>query len=116
MLPIVFIIVASRILAIYLEQVWPSKIGVQKHPLFFLSAFRSKPASDVVSPKDEDVPIEGADVKVIRAIAESPEQSDSEIVIRVRGLRKEFPTGRGKENFVAVKNLSMYMKRGELEQ
>ena len=76
--------------------------------LFFLKGFGK---SFDVKPNEPEKLQEGADVKAMRDLAEDNSIDDDFIAIRIQNLRKEFKDA-SNETLVAVRNLSMVMRKG----
>lgn len=137
---LIFIIEWPLFLAVawYLEQVVSSGTGVNRHPLYFLDAFRRKSSkmrpqfqsmkrgkevemNETVLPdthrSDSHVDIydESQDVLAERKKVEDiPPQGDEEHSIVIRHLRKVFPGFAGTPTKVAVHDLQLAVRRGEV--
>ncbi|GMH40482.1 hypothetical protein BSKO_08386 [Bryopsis sp. KO-2023] len=110
------------LLAWYLDQVTVSGAGVKRSPLFFLEGFKKKkkggPArGPAVSAVGGSVPVdfESEDVKQERQRVLGMTSNDlKEHSIVVNGLRKVFPPIEGNPEKVAVQDLTVAVRKGEV--
>lgn len=104
-------IVFFLVLGIYLDQVWPSEIGMRRHPLFFLGfPFKAKEGENkrdsMVSLIEED----SGDNDSFEEVEETLKaQTKEDKTLKIRGLRKVYSNGK-----VAVDNLSLEMYSGQI--
>jgi ABC-type glutathione transport system ATPase component len=105
--------VGFMVLALYLNEIVPRQFGVSRHPLFFL---KSRAASTDTSTDDSQASIEVEEEAVEgerRAVyGMRPPLTSYPLV--VKDLRKVYPPTGGREPKVAVKNMCLIAKEGEL--
>ncbi|CAD7698561.1 unnamed protein product [Ostreobium quekettii] len=125
------------IAAWYIEQIYSTGTGVHRHPLYFLDRLRKQKSKGFKNKHDDPrglelqetalisdakptvvemgVDEEEEDVAAERRRVESiPFVGDDENAIIIRGLRKVFPSAEGNPPKVAVKDLYMAVRRGEV--
>jgi ATP-binding cassette subfamily A (ABC1) protein 3 len=92
-------------IGIYLDQVWPTEIGIKKHPLFFLGIGYKKEKDDG---KHEKTDAEYAKLNYEQVPPELLQNNDKEM-ISIKHLRKVYSNGK-----VAVHDLSLEMFNNQI--
>lgn len=93
------------LLGIYLDQVWPTEIGIKKHPLFCIG-IGSKKDKDSGNSAEEDASYAALNYEQIPAELRNIKPEDQ---ISIKNLRKVYGTGK-----VAVHNLSLDMFNNQI--
>ena len=123
-------------LGLYLDVVLPQEYGVQKHPLFFLKFSKKEKKRQQESPdQNQDVEtlkvqmrnssdktdtfeieteFQDSDVKNENQFVQGLQPPFDNCPLLIKGLRKVYKSVGGKPPKVAVKNLSLHIKRGEM--
>jgi len=96
--------------AVYMEMVFPSGVGVQHHPLFFLQKSFWFPSVELEAVRREVTTKEPKDVALEREAAWDETQPR---MIKMLDLRKVYPASRGNPPKVAVDNMAMTVRKGE---
>ena len=94
------------ILGIYLDQVWPSEIGIRRHPLFFIKDLFTKDETPEKKGLDEPLVEEGdfGSLNFEQVEEQVKAQSDQSKTLKINNLRKVYSNGK-----VAVENLNLEM-------
>ena len=117
-------------LAMYLNEVLPHEYGIRKHPLFFLQycwrrnvdhlkqrkvvADLAYSVAQVEEVNQESNDLEDEDVKRERLFVRDIQDSYSNYPLIIKDIRKVYKSVGGKPAKVAVKNLSLHIKKGEI--
>jgi len=126
------------LLGLYLDVVLPQEYGVQKHPLFFLKGFgkqkknikerillepeneaqplqiQAKNVSDKTEAYEIEAEFEDSDVKSENQYVQTIQPPFDDCPLLIKNLRKVYKSVGGKPPKVAVKDLSLHIKRGEM--
>jgi len=125
--------VAYMVLAMYLNEVLPHEYGIRKHPLFFLGCFKRKSNETKmeyteislteqvlrksVFDQESIIELDNEDDDVLREksfVRDLEESSYAKYPLVIKNIRKVYKPVGGKPAKVAVRNLSLHIKKGEI--
>jgi len=123
-----FAAVGYMVLGLYLDKVWPQEYGVTRSPFYFLKSLLPQKKKDETSSYSvmEDSIVteklnsvlqmsgEDEDVENEKELVQKLQAPFSEYPLVVKNLRKVYKPSGGRPAKVAVEDLSLHIKRGEM--